>query len=282
MANVEIDPISGTPTTGHEWDGIKELNTPLPKWWVLTFYATIIWTIGYFVVYPTFPGWDGIWNYSSREEVGLEMAAAKKAQSAWLDKLEKASAEEIAKSPELAKYARKGGEVMFKENCSACHGMNGAGVTGYPSLQDDEWIWGGKVAEIEKTIRTGARSTHKDTRVSDMPKFGVDGILKPEEISAVADYVVALSQGKAAAGAGKDVFDANCVACHGEKGEGNRDVGAPRLNNAIWLYKGDKKAIEAQVNNPRQGEMPTWEGRLNDVTIKQLAVYVHSLGGGEK
>ena len=282
MAKVEIDPISGTPTTGHEWDGIKELNTPLPKWWILTFYATIIWTFAYWVVYPTIPSWGGIWNYSSREELGTEMAAAKKAQSAWLDKLKKASAEEIAKNPELAKYARKGGEAMFKENCSACHGMNGAGVTGYPSLQDDEWIWGGKIAEIEKTIRVGARSTHKDTRASDMPKFGVDQALKPEEIAVVADYVVALSSGKGVAGKGAEVFADNCAACHGEKGEGNRDVGAPRLNNAIWLYKGDKKSIEAQVNNPRQGVMPTWEGRLNDVTIKQLAVYVHSLGGGEK
>jgi cytochrome c oxidase cbb3-type subunit 3 len=286
MANIEKDPISGQMTTGHEWDGIKELNTPLPRWWVWVFYVCIVWAVGYWVFYPSWPTLSGYakgaWNYSSRAELKSELDAAKAAQQKlFLADLEKAGEKDIIGNPKLLRAAMAGGKVVFNENCAGCHGFGGVGQPGYPALGDDEWLWGGTLEDIKQTITYGIRSGHPEARVSEMPKFGVDGALKAEEIGAVADYVVGLSAGKPVAGAGATIFADNCMACHGEKGEGNRGLGGPPLNNAIWLNGGTKEIITKQVNNPRHGVMPAWAERLSPTTIKMLTVYVHKLGGGE-
>lgn len=292
MANVEKDLISGQNTTGHEWDGIKELDTPLPKWWVYIFWACIIWSFGYFAVYPAIPtmaGYTkGMFQYSSREELSKDLVAQANQRGSWLVDFQGKEVGDIAKDEKLLRYAMAGGKAAFNENCAPCHGTGGVGALGFANLTDDEWIWGGKLADIQTTITHGIRADDADGRSQEMTKFGVDGVLKPAEIEQVADYVVSLSSGKADASLpGAQLFADNCVACHAEGGVGNRDMGAPALNNGIFTQvKGDKASIVAQVTNPKHGVMPAWGDpkapRLSPETIKMLAIYVHSLGGGEK
>ncbi|CAA6604100.1 Cbb3-type cytochrome c oxidase subunit FixP [Rhodospirillaceae bacterium LM-1] len=288
MANVEKDLISGQNTTGHEWDGIKELDTPLPKWWVYIFWACIVWSIGYYVVYPSIPFLGsytkGMFQYSSRNELTKDLAAQAAQRGAWLKDFQGKEAADIAKDEKLLRYAMAGGKAAFNENCAPCHGVGGAGSLGFANLTDDEWIWGGKLEQIQQTITHGIRSDDADGRMQEMTKFGVDGVLKAAEIDQVADFIVGLSTGKAdAAAPGAQLFADNCVACHGEGGVGNQDMGAPALNNAIFTQvKGDKASIVAQVTNPKHGVMPAWGARLPAETIKMLAIYVHSLGGGQK
>jgi len=291
MASIEKDSVSGQFTTGHEWDGIKELNTPLPKWWVYVFWATVIWSIAYWVAMPAWPTISdysrGMLGYSSRGEVDKELAAQKQARSQWLNKMQSMTVDDIAKDKTLLNYAMAGGKVAFGENCSACHAAGGTGVAGaYPRLADDEWIWGGTLADIEQTIRYGVRNSNPNSRQSEMPKFGADGLLTADQIAQVADYVVSMSSKAAAAGTpGAAIFEEQCAACHQEGGVGSKEVGAPALNNNLWLFKGDKQSVKelvtAQVTNPRHGSMPDWSSRMDDATIKMLAVYVHSLGGGK-
>lgn len=291
MATIEKDSVSGQNTTGHEWDGIKELNTPLPKWWVYVFWATVLWAIGYWIVYPAWPTANGFtagtFGWSSRGTLENELAAQKKARSVWLTKIEAADVADVEKDKDLLRYALAGGKIAFNENCAACHGTGGVGVPGaYPTLADDEWLWGGTLADIEQTIKYGVRNPNGNSRQSEMPKFGADGMLTPEQISQVADYVVSLSNKAPAAGSpGEAVFNDNCVACHAEGGVGNKDMGAPALNNQLWLFKTAKESVKdlvtAQVNKPKHGSMPAWSERLDPTTIKMLAVYVHNLGGGK-
>lgn len=280
MAQIEKDALTGTETTGHEWDGIKELNTPLPKWWVLTFWACVIWAIGYYVAYPSWPTLSdytkGMLGYSSRAELDNELKMVAESRSAWLGKFENASVGEIAEDKELLTYAMAGGKFIFNENCAPCHGSGGQGAKGYPVLADDDWIWGGSVDAIEQSIRFGIRSGHEEARISDMPAFG--DLLEPSALQAVADYVAGGLQGE---GAGKEAFVENCAACHGEDGTGQKELGGPNLADGIWLYESGKDAILAQMKKPQHGVMPAWQGRLDDVSIKQVAVYVHSLGGGQ-
>lgn len=283
MANVERDPITGTATTGHEWDGIQELNTPLPKWWVYVFYVTVIWGIAYAVVYPSIPTLDGYWpgtmGYSSRAEVRMELAAANEAKSSWLEKVNASPVEEILADNTLRPFATRGGEVIFKENCAPCHQTGGQGAPGYPTLADDEWIWGGTPSAIAQTITHGVRwEIDEDTRFSEMSAFGADELLEASEIDALADYVVALAGGSTEE---NELFLDNCASCHGEKGEGIADLGAPALNNQIWLFGGSREEIRAQIYQPQHGQMPSWGGRLSEADIKQVTVYVHGLGGGQ-
>ena len=289
MASREKDGISGTETTGHEWDGIKELDTPMPRWWLWTYYATIVFALGYVIAYPAWPlvsgATPGLLGYSSRGELVKDVDAARTAQSAQFEKVKSLPLEEIRKDADLLQYAVAGGRAAFRVNCIQCHGSGAAGGKGYPNLNDDDWLWGGTLDHIHTTLQHGVRYTaDPDTRQSPMPAFGADEILKPEQINDVSDYVLKLS-GQAfeaeAATRGITVFAENCVACHGEVGEGNRDFGGPRLADPIALYAADKAAIVAQVTRPRHGVMPAWNTRLDEVTIKQLAIYVHSLGGGE-
>ena len=287
MASIEKDAVSGQMTTGHEWDGIKELNTPLPRWWVYIFWTCVVWAIGYWVVYPTWPTASdythGMFGWSSRGSLELELKEQKASRSQWLSKIDVASVDDIAKDKALLNYALAGGKIAFGENCSACHGAGGVGVAGaYPSLADDVWLWGGTLSDIQQTISHGVRNEDADSRNSQMPSFGADGLLSAEQISQVADYVVSLQKAPAVGTPGEAVFADNCVACHGEGGIGNKDMGAPPLNTAIRTFtKPTKEGVIAQVSKPKHGTMPSWGKRLDAATIKMLAVYVHSLGGGK-
>lgn len=284
MATVEKDPVTGTETTGHEWDGIKELNTPLPRWWLYTFYACILWSFGYWIVYPSWPTLGdyakGAIGYSSRAELDKDMAAARKAQESWRARLAAADIEAIVKDKDLIVYATAGGKAVFAENCQPCHGAGGAGRPGgYPVLADDDWIWGGTPGEILNTVRVGIRSGHKDARISEMPKFSDQ--LKAPEIGLVADHVLSLSGKGAKNATGAKLFEEQCAVCHGPDGKGNKELGAPNLADGIWLHGATKDAVAAQIANPRHGVMPAWEGRLDAVALKMVSAYIHALGGGK-
>jgi cytochrome c oxidase cbb3-type subunit 3 len=284
----DIDPLTGTATTGHDWDGIHELNTPLPRWWLWTFYATIIWAIGYWVVYPAWPlvtnSTQGIFGWHSRSAVVADIEQLMLLRGPMMDKLTSASVADILGDPQLLDFARAQGRVAFADNCAPCHGAGGGGAKGYPNLNDDDWVWGGKLADIEQTIRHGARAGDDKGRQGNMPPFA--GALKPNEISATADFVRSLSALPVEQGAdlalGKKVFADNCVTCHGPEGKGNRELGAPNLTDKIWLYGSDKETIMQGVQNGRGGVMPVWQGRLSEPIIKALVLYVYSFGGGEK
>jgi cytochrome c oxidase cbb3-type subunit 3 len=286
----EIDALTGTATTGHDWDGIRELNTPLPRWWLWLFYICIVWSVGYWFVYPAWPlltGYThGFTNWHARSAVEIDLAELKAQRGPMMDKLTNASTAEIANDPQLLDFSRAQGRVAFADNCAPCHGAGGGGTKGYPNLNDDDWLWGGKLADIEQTIRHGARSTDDKGRQGNMPAFGRDGTLKPNEISAVADYARSLSGLSTEAGIdlglGKKVYADNCAVCHGDEGKGNRELGAPNLIDKIWLYGPDKATIVLGIQNGRGGVMPVWGGRLTEPTLKALTVYVHTLGGGEK
>lgn len=285
----DIDHVSGRSTTGHEWDGIKELNTPLPRWWILTFYATIVWAIGYWVVYPAWPlvsGYTtGLFHYSTRASVRGELANLEALRGEKMKMLGNASLADIEKDPALLALARARGRTVFADNCAPCHGTGAAGAKGYPNLNDDDWLWGGTLDQIMQTIQFGARSGHAKTHEGQMLAFGRDGVLKKKEIVTVANYVRSLSGLPTAPGynaeAGKKIFSENCVSCHGEDAKGNQELGAPNLTDQIWLYGSDEATIVETITNGRAGVMPAWTGRLDPVTIKALTVYVHSLGGGK-
>ena len=285
----ELDRVTGKMTTGHEWDGIKELNTPLPRWWVLTFYATIVWAIGYWVVYPAWPMlWShttGILHYSSRAEVAVELANLEKIRGDKMAVLGSASLADIEKDPALLALARARGKTVFGDNCAPCHGSGGAGAKGFPNLNDDDWLWGGSLDQIMQTIQFGARSGHAKAHEGAMLAFGKEGVLKKDEIVTVANYVRSLSGLSTSAGfnadAGAKIFADNCASCHGEQGKGNQELGAPNLTDKIWLYGSDEATLVETITNGRAGVMPAWVDRLDPTTVKALAVYVHSLGGGK-
>ncbi|MBO0903830.1 cytochrome-c oxidase, cbb3-type subunit III [Jiella sonneratiae] len=287
----QVDQITGVETTGHSWDGITELNNPLPRWWLWTFYATIAFALVYTILYPAWPmvssATSGLLGWSSRGDLEASVAAAKAADAGRLEKIAALSVEAIDGDQELRPAAIAAGKAAFKVNCVQCHGSGAEGGPGYPNLNDDSWLWGGTLEAIHTTLEHGIRyASDDDTRISEMPAFGRDGILDRGQIDAVADYVLSLSgsaadQQTAAAEAGRTVFAENCAACHGETGGGMKEVGAPALDDAIWLYGGSKADIVRQVTAPRHGVMPAWGARLGETTVKELAVYVHSLGGGQ-
>jgi cytochrome c oxidase cbb3-type subunit III len=285
----DFDSVSGRSTTGHEWDGIKELNTPLPRWWVLTFYATILWAVAYWIVYPAWPlvsGYTaGVLHYTNRAAVSKDLAELEVIRGDKMKVLAGASLAEIEKDPNLLSLARARGRTVFGDNCAPCHGTGAAGAKGYPNLNDDDWLWGGSLDQIMQTIQFGARSGDAKAHEGQMLAFGRDGILKPDEIVTVANYVRSLSglstEPGFKAAAGTKIFDENCAACHGKDGKGNQEMGAPNLTDQIWLYGSDEATIVETITNGRAGVMPAWIGRLDPVTIKALTVYVHSLGGGK-
>ena len=289
MSKKTIDEFSGVETTGHDWDGIQELNNPLPRWWLWTFYLTIIFSIGYVIYYPAIPliteETKGISGITTRSNLALELAAAKASKAGLIAKVEEASVEEIAGDAELRRFAISAGNSLFKVNCVQCHGSGAQGAPGYPNLNDDDWLWGGDLDAIYQTIAHGARyEQDDDTRTSDMPAFGKDELLEKEQIGEIAEHVLKISDFKfnaKKASKGAPLYAENCAACHGEDGKGNSEFGAPNLADALWLYAGSREDIIAQVNSPKHGEMPAWQERLGDVAVKQLAVYVHNLGGGK-
>ncbi len=287
MADKHVDDLSGVETTGHEWDGIRELNNPMPRWWLWSFYATIVWSIGYAIAYPTVPlisdatkGWLG---WSSRGELAQEIQVAKAAQTGNLEKIASLSLQEIDADPQLRQFAIAGGSSAFKVNCVTCHGSGAAGGPGFPNLNDDDWLWGGDLDAIHQTIAHGIRyDADADTRFSEMPAF--QGVLEPKQIRETAAYVVSLTgtpSDQALVEPGKQLFADNCASCHGDDAKGNREMGAPNLADAIWLKGSSEDQIAQQIATPRHGAMPAWGARLGDTTVKQLTIFVHSLGGGE-
>jgi len=287
--NKRIDHATGTSTVGHEWDGIEELDTPMPRWWLYIFYACIVFAIGYCIAYPAWPlltrATPGVLGWTSKGQLTAELNADQKAKATTLAAIDRLPVEQIEKNPTLMHAAIDGGRAAFRINCSACHGSGAAGSKGYPNLNDDDWLWGGDIKSIQQTLLDGVRFPGDDaTRMSQMPAFGKDEILKPEEVQDAVSYVRFISHQEAmspSAKRGSAIFANNCAACHGANGQGNRDFGAPNLTDKIWLYGGDRDTLTQTVTNARYGIMPAWGKKLDPVTLKMLAVYVHSLGGGE-
>jgi cytochrome c oxidase cbb3-type subunit 3 len=284
---IETDELTGVETTGHEWDGIRELNNPLPKWWLYTFYATIVFAVLWWVLYPSWPSrtgyLGGILGSNQRVDLVHRMEAAREAQAAWRDRIAAATPAEIMADPDLFAFANAGGQAAFNINCAPCHALGGAGQGFFPTLADDDWLWGGTLDDIELTIRHGIRNADDpDARASEMPAFGQ--ILGRDEIDQVVAYILMLGGREAdaeKAALGETVFADNCVACHGEDGKGIQELGAPNLTDEIWLYGGEPAQIAAQIRQPRHGVMPPWQGRLDDSTIRMLTAYIHALGGGQ-
>lgn len=277
-----------TPTTGHEWDGIRELDNPLPRWWLYIFYTTIVWSIGYWVVMPAWPLIDdytrGFLGHSQRRDVAADVQALKDSRKELGERLATTSPKDIEADAALHEAATAWGRSAFGDNCATCHGSGGQGAKGYPNLNDDIWLWGGSIDDIRHTITVGVRSTSEDTRMSQMPAFGTDGILERAQIADLAEFVLGYSgrsSDPAAMARGTALFAENCAACHGADGKGMAEFGSPNLTDGEWLYGGDKATIVDTIAKARFGVMPTWAGRLDQPTINALAVYVHSLGGGK-
>lgn len=285
----DIDETTGVSTTGHEWDGIKELDNPMPRWWLWTFFASILFALGYVIYYPAIPlingSTMGISGETSRLLLKQETDIANLKRAEKIALLENATLLEIQQNNNLNRFAVRGGKSLFKVNCTQCHGSGAAGGPGYPNLNDDEWIWGGDLKAIYTSIAHGIRNGEDDDeRYSEMPAFGTDKILDRGQIASAAEYVLKLSNqsyDEALAQKGSTVFEDNCTSCHGATGLGDRDIGAPSLVDEIWLYGGSRTQITSQITSPKSGVMPPWKARLGDSAIKQLAIYVYSLGGGE-
>ncbi|WP_371395699.1 cytochrome-c oxidase, cbb3-type subunit III [Fretibacter rubidus] len=284
----KIDAHSGTETTGHDWDGIEELNTPMPRWWLWTFYACIAYAIGYAILMPSIPflnsHFKGVLGHSDRAAVIEAVDQMKTERAVFGERLVGASLAEIQNDPELFTFAMAAGKSAFGDNCATCHGSGGQGFKGYPNLNDDVWLWGGSFEAIEHTLHVGIRATHEDTQMSLMQAYGRDGLLSRDEIKDLTQYVLNLSgqdADQAAVSRASELFQAQCSSCHGTAGKGDRTQGAPNLTDNEWLYGGTPEIIQETLINGRQGVMPNWNERLSEDTITALAVYVHALGGGE-
>lgn len=277
------------PSTGHSWDGITEYDNPMPRWWLWTFYVTIIWSIGYIIAYPAIPlihtATQGLLGTDYRKEVAAQIDRFDQANSAIQTRLAEVELDQITSDPELLNYATNAGGAVFRTWCAQCHGSGAAGAKGYPNLLDNDWLWGGTLDEIHTTIRHGIRDPQDgDTRYSEMPRFGTDQLLDKAQISQVVNHVLALSDlphDTAQATEGQVVFTDNCAACHAEDGTGDRTQGAPNLADAVWLYGNDPATITRIVSEGPFGVMPAWSTRLGEADIRAVATYVHGLGGGE-
>ncbi len=284
-----VDEATGTKTVGHEWDGIEELDTPMPRWWLWTLYATIIWALVYVVLYPAWPmlnsATEGVLGWSSRGEYQKAVDAREAELEPIRQALVSTDIHDLPKNSALLNEAIQGGRSAFKVHCVQCHGAGAAGSKGYPNLNDDEWLWGGDMEAIEYTLVHGIRNPdHDDTRFSQMPAFGRDGILQPNEIQDLVSHVRVLSNREkpsASATRGAALFEVNCTICHGSDAKGDRIQGAPNLTDAINLYGLDRASLTDTITNSRYGVMPRWGQRLDAATIRMLTAYVHSLGGGE-
>jgi len=287
MSEDHIDAETGVETTGHEWDGIRELNNPLPRWWLWTLYATIVWAVGYTIAYPAWPmisgATSGMLGYSTRGEVAKDITAHEAQNAELVAALNAVDLTALPASDDLHRYAVARGGSVFAAQCSQCHGQGAAGAKGFPNLLDNDWLWGGDQEAIAYSIRHGIRNdTDWDARYSEMPAYG--DIFEDHEIAAVVEYVLSLSATDVDAAlveAGAPLYMDNCAACHGDNAKGNRDLGAPNLADAIWLYGGDRETLTETVTNARFGVMPAWGQRLSEEDVRAVAVYVHSLGGGE-
>ncbi len=284
----EVDEHTGLEDTGHEWDGIRELDRPLPRWWLWVFYACIAVSVVYWILMPAWPGLTGatpgVLHQSDRAQVEQDLKALAAQRGAEGRLLANASLEDIERDPKLQAYALAVGQSVFGDNCATCHGQGGAGARGYPNLRDDVWLWGGSLEDIHHTITVGVRSGQPDARFSQMPAFGRDQLLKPEQVDDLTEYVMALSHrpaSRAAVARAAPLFQQNCASCHGVDGTGQPAQGAPNLTDGDWLYGSDRGSIHSQIWNGRGGVMPSWRSRFEPATIKALAVYIHANAGGQ-
>lgn len=289
MAINERDPVTGRETTGHEWNGIKELDTPVPRGVLLFLIVTHIWAIAWWFFAPTWPlgttYTKGLLGFDQKQLVEEQIVDGQRDRAAWTARIENESYDAILADEGLMRIVRSTGRQLFGDNCAACHGSDGRGRANYPDLTDDDWLWGGGPELIEQTMRVGINTQHPDSRIAQMPSFGRDEMLEREQVRSVAAYVYSLTnpdystpETLARITAGQEVFATTCAACHGEDARGNRDVGAPNLTDAYWVYGGDMQTIIASVHGGRQGHMPTWDERLTGPEIRMLSLYVHDLG----
>jgi cytochrome c oxidase cbb3-type subunit 3 len=283
VALEERDPQTGYLTTGHEWNGIKELNTPVPRIVFFFLIVTALFSVIYWVLMPAWPLWStytkGLLGTDQRTVVDESLKQAALSRSAWVDQINNKPFADIIKDPQLMNLVRERGHTLFGDDCAACHGRNATGGKGFPNLTTDSWLWGGTPETIAETIRVGINSDNSSSRVSQMPAFGRDGLLPHPDLENVVAYVRSLSAATPDVpadklAAGKGVFAANCASCHGDDGKGNTEVGAPNLTDQFWIYGGDPQSIYTSVWGGRQGHMPTWEARLSPVDRKILALYL--------
>jgi cytochrome c oxidase cbb3-type subunit 3 len=289
MAEIERDPVTDRETTGHEWNGIKELDTPVPRGVLMFLVATHLFALLWWILLPTWPLGStytkGLLDIDQRKTVEEKMVAATAARSDWMTAIETKSFDEISADEQLMKTVRETGHQLFGDNCAACHGSDGKGRSNYPDLTDQDWLWGGGPEKIAETLTVGINSRHSESRIAQMPSFGRDEMLDRTQVRQVATYVHSLTNPETSTPdnvelvkAGQEVFLTTCAACHGEDAKGNQEVGAPNLTDDYWVYGGDLQTIIASIHGGRQGHMPTWDERLSKADIKILALYVDSLG----
>ncbi len=283
MGEPRKDALTGRETMGHEFDGIEELNTPMPRWWLISFYITVIWGVGYTIAYPAWPmisgATTGLLGYSTRGEVAQQIEVHEAANAALVDQLVAADLAAFDPQSDLHRYAVARGSSVFRAQCSQCHGSGAAGAPGYPNLLDNDWLWGGTLPQIAHTVQHGVRNeTDEDAHWSQMPAFGE--ILEKEEIETLATFLPTLPDADWES-AGATLYADNCASCHAEKGLGDQTQGAPNLADAIWLFGGDHDSLVETITYSRFGIMPAWGQRLSDADVRAVSTYVHSLGGGE-
>ena len=284
---LERDPKTGWLTTGHEWNGLTELNTPVPRLVFLFLAVAFLFSLGYWVLMPTWPigttYTKGLLGQSDRTEIVEAVKQAETDRATWTDQIAKKSFADIEADPRLMTAVRQTGRTLFGDNCAVCHGRDAKGGKGFPDLRTASWLWGGSPEAIAETIRVGINSAHPESRNSQMPAFGRDQILPRADIENVVAYVLSLRDPKVKplagnAEAGKAVFTANCAVCHGPDAKGKSDVGSPNLTDRFWMHGGDETSIYNTVWGGQQGHMPTWESRLSPVDRKILALYLVDLG----
>jgi cytochrome c oxidase cbb3-type subunit 3 len=281
----ERDPHTGIHTTGHEWSGITELDTPIPRA-VKIFYA-LAFAIGLamWILLPTWPllttYTPGLLGFSQRDFVQDQLAEAVDQRAGWADRIAILDLNDNSGDSEVRDIAIRTGETLFIDNCAVCHGQDASGGPGFPDLRDRAWLWGGTAEEIHETLRVGINSQHDETRLGQMPAFGRDQILERADLRALVTYVrhlAGLEQAEAEAReVGEALFAENCASCHGEDAKGDATLGAPNLTDGFWIYSGDRETVYRTLFGGRQGHMPHWGDRLNPVQLKILALYVRSL-----
>ena len=280
----ERDPVSGYLTTGHAWNGITELNSPVPRavwgFMVVAHVAAVL----ILILMPAIPlgrsFTGGLLGLDEAQRVDTQVAAAAAVRAPWTDAILATDFAVLQTDPALMHIVRTTGAPLFGSNCAACHGVKGGGNPGFPRLNDADWLWGNDPATIHETLRVGINATHPETRAAQMPAFGHDALLTRDQIETLIPYVMGLSTpGTAPAPEAVALFAENCASCHGEAGRGLIEVGAPNLTDAVWQYGGSADAIRATLNKGRIGQMPAWEVRLSEAERKILTLYVLDLGG---
>jgi len=279
----EVDPVTGYDTTGHDWNGIKELNTPFPKIALVFLLLAFLYSVAAWILLPAWPtgraytrgllGLDqGQMAVKGFEELGS-------LRQGWMARFDQPDFAALAADPALMAAAMPAAARLFGDNCAACHGTGGTGGPGFPVLDDGYWLWGGDPETVAETIRVGINSTDPDTRVAEMPSFSWMG---RDDRAALAGFVASLPSGKADwTGPAATLFTDNCAACHGDAGEGGLLNGAPSLTDAATIYGQDEATVAETLRRGRKGEMPSWAPRLSAAEIDLLALYVTRLGGGE-